>query len=66
MQDKIAVIGGGSWGTSLASLISENGYEVTLFALEEEVVKSINKNHMNKVFLKDVKLNENLKSKLLD
>ena len=66
MQDKIAVIGGGSWGTSLASLISENGYEVTLFALEKEVVESINKNHINNVFLKDVKLNVNLKSKLLD
>ena len=66
MQDKIAVIGGGSWGSSLASLISENGYDVTLFAIEKEVVESINKNHMNNVFLKGIKLNENLKSKFLD
>ncbi len=66
MQDKIAVIGGGSWGTALASLVSENGFETVLFALEDEVVNSVNKFHFNELYLKDIKLNENLKAKKLN
>ena len=66
MQDKIAVIGGGSWGTSLASLISENGFETILFALEEEVVDSVNKTHRNNLYLKGIDLNKKLSACLLN
>ncbi|OGC04951.1 hypothetical protein A2276_03235 [candidate division WOR-1 bacterium RIFOXYA12_FULL_43_27] len=35
MPSKIAVIGAGAWGTSLATLFAENGHTVTLWAYEE-------------------------------
>ena len=40
---RIAVIGAGSWGTTLANLLAENNpdKEVTLWAKEKEVIDSI-------------------------
>ncbi|WP_022851167.1 NAD(P)H-dependent glycerol-3-phosphate dehydrogenase [Limisalsivibrio acetivorans] len=51
MQDKIAVIGAGSWGTALASQLGSNGYEVTIYSLEQEVADCINEKHENCLFL---------------
>ena len=35
---KIAVVGGGAWGTALADLLARKGEQVTLWARESEVV----------------------------
>ena len=48
---KIAVIGGGAWGTALADLLARKGEQVTLWAREPEVVESVNQRHVNDVFL---------------
>ena len=48
---KIAVIGGGAWGTTLADLLARKGEQVTLWAREPEVVESVSKRHINEVFL---------------
>ena len=37
----IAVIGAGSWGTTLACLLREKGYDVSLWAYEKEIVDEI-------------------------
>ncbi|MCL0051662.1 NAD(P)-dependent glycerol-3-phosphate dehydrogenase [Thermodesulfovibrionales bacterium] len=47
----ISVIGAGSWGTTLASLLSEKGYDVTLWAYEEELAQQINKKLTNDIYL---------------
>jgi glycerol-3-phosphate dehydrogenase (NAD(P)+) len=47
----IAVIGAGAWGTTLADLLVRKGDAVTLWAREPEVVESINREHLNHLFL---------------
>jgi len=50
---KVAVIGGGAWGTALADLLARKGEftAVTLWAREPEVVDSVNREHVNHTFL---------------
>ena len=50
---RVAVIGGGAWGTALADLLARKGElaAVTLWAREPEVVESVNREHVNTMFL---------------
>lgn len=59
---KIAVIGAGSWGTTLANLLSENNpnKEVVLWAREPEVVGGIVSRRENPLYLQGVKLSKKL------
>ncbi len=52
----IGVIGGGAWGTALASVLAGNGEAVTLWAREADVVTSINRSAVNERFLPGVVL----------
>lgn len=47
---KIAVLGGGSWGTTVASLVTRNA-PVTLWARNPATVKEINSHHSNETYL---------------
>ncbi len=58
----IAVIGGGAWGTALASLCAANGRQTLLWAREEKVAEAINANHENPEFLSGVPLPPSLKA----
>ncbi len=58
---RIGVVGAGSWGTALASLLGTNGYEVELWAFETEVKESIENRHENSVFLPGISLSENIR-----
>jgi glycerol-3-phosphate dehydrogenase (NAD(P)+) len=53
---KITVLGAGSWGTTLAQVLSDNGEAVTLWAREEEVRESIARRRVNEMFLPGVVL----------
>jgi glycerol-3-phosphate dehydrogenase (NAD(P)+) len=53
---RIAVIGAGAWGTTLADLLARKGAAVTIWAREPEVVAGINRDHVNDVFLPDAPL----------
>lgn len=57
----IAVIGGGSWGTTLASLLCRNA-KVTLWARDTAVVDEINQTHRHPRYLDDLALNRKLKA----
>lgn len=55
--EKLAVIGGGAWGTALAQVVSTGGRETILWAMEDDVVAAVNRIHENPVYLKGLKLN---------
>lgn len=56
----IGVIGAGSWGTTLADLLSKNGHNVTLWAYEQDLVERMRKNGKNDLYLPDFTLDEKL------
>ncbi|WP_324805966.1 NAD(P)H-dependent glycerol-3-phosphate dehydrogenase [Sphingomonas sp. LY29] len=54
--ERLAVIGGGAWGTALAQVAAWGGRDTLLWALEDDVVSAINRIHENPVYLKGAKL----------
>ena len=58
---KIAVLGAGAWGTTLADMLARNGVDTVLWAREADVVATIRETRENKVFLPGVTLSDNLK-----
>jgi glycerol-3-phosphate dehydrogenase (NAD(P)+) len=59
---RIAVLGAGSWGTTLADLLARKGHDTRLWAYEAEVVEAINARHENPVFLPNAPLAESLRA----
>src|SRR4051794_25935036 len=53
---KLGVIGGGAWGTALAQGAAAGGRETLLWALEPDVVDSINSRHENVPYLAGIPL----------
>lgn len=47
----IAVIGAGSWGTTLSCLLSEKGYDVSLWVYEKELAEEMREKRINSVYL---------------
>lgn len=60
LMEKIAVLGAGSWGTTLSQVLCDRGASVTLWAREEEVRESIAARRVNEMFLPGVLLPEKI------
>lgn len=60
MSQIVAVIGMGSWGTALSIVLANNGYLVKLWGRDEQQCKELNTIHMNRKYLPDVHLPENI------
>ena len=58
--ERLAVIGGGAWGTALAQAVAAHGGDTLLWALEEEVVVAVNAEHCNPVFLPEIALSPSI------
>jgi glycerol-3-phosphate dehydrogenase (NAD(P)+) len=58
----IAVLGAGSWGTTLANLLALKGETVRLWAYEDEAVETINRQHENTMFLPGIALSPSLRA----
>ncbi|GAA6138529.1 NAD(P)H-dependent glycerol-3-phosphate dehydrogenase [Arenicella sp. 4NH20-0111] len=56
---KVSVIGGGSWGTTVASLVAQNT-DVSLWARSSETVDEINRQHTNEKYLPGAVLPSNV------
>jgi glycerol-3-phosphate dehydrogenase (NAD(P)+) len=61
MQLKVGVLGGGSWGTTVASLVARNA-PVLLWARDAATVEEINSRHTNEKYLPGAKLNDHLRA----
>lgn len=61
-MNKTTFIGAGSFGTSLAILLGNKGYEVSLWDRDIEVVNDINKNKKNDKYIKDLEIPETVKA----
>ena len=55
---KIAVLGAGSWGTVLGSMLADKGNEIVLYGNNEEVNQEINEHHTNEHYMKDWSVNK--------
>src|SRR3990172_4520130 len=59
-MEKICVLGAGSWGTTLSTIVGEKGFDVTLWIREEDLYKTIQKTRENTLFLPGIKLAKNI------
>lgn len=60
MEYKIAVIGAGSWGTTLAILLAEGGHEIRLWVYEKDLAGIIKEKRENTRYLTGHKIPENI------
>ena len=62
MGSNISVIGGGSWGTALAMIMAEKGYDVHLWVFEPDLVDTLNSTRENSLYLPEVKLPDGIRA----
>lgn len=58
---RVAVVGAGSWGTTVANLLAGKGYDVRLWAREPEVARVVNETGENPRYLPGVALHSGLR-----
>jgi len=60
MGNLVSIVGAGSWGTAIAILMANKGYDVKLWARERELAKRIEDTRENKDYLPGTLLPENI------
>ncbi len=58
-DNKIAILGGGSWGTALALVASQKNF-VKVWEYDQRVVNEVNKTRINKRYLPEIELPEEI------
>jgi glycerol-3-phosphate dehydrogenase (NAD(P)+) len=58
---QVVVLGGGSWGTTVASIVAQN-VPTTLWAREIDTVADVNTHHRNSAYLPDLELTSTLRA----
>lgn len=59
---KIGILGAGSWGTTLAYLISKNNHSVWLWSQNSKITQEINYNHTNQKYIHGLKLSKQVQA----
>ena len=59
-MEKVTVIGAGSWGTTLADVLGNNGHDVLMWARSEERCAEISEHHTNERYLPGFELSPNI------
>ena len=60
-MDKISVLGGGSWGTTLANLLAAKDLNVSIWARDPKIFDKNKNTLINKKYLPKYKLSSKLK-----
>jgi glycerol-3-phosphate dehydrogenase (NAD(P)+) len=58
---RVAVIGGGSWGTTVANLSASNGAPTVLWARDPDLARQVNDHHVNERYLSGFELDPALR-----
>ena len=61
-NQRIMVMGSGSWGTALANHLAYNGCEVYINCRKQNIVDEINNNNSNSQYLPNIVLHKNIKA----
>jgi glycerol-3-phosphate dehydrogenase (NAD(P)+) len=56
----VAMVGAGSWGTTLALVLHQNGHQVRCWAYEKSIIDDIQKTGTNKAFLPEIPIPEEI------
>lgn len=59
-MEKVTVLGAGSWGTALATVLADNGHDTLIWSHREDQAMEIHEQHTNAKYLTDVTLPTNL------
>lgn len=59
---KAAVLAAGSWGTAIASVLADNGFEVAVWTRNAAQAADINENHRNSRFFPETNLSERIRA----
>ena len=59
-MEKISVIGAGSWGTALATVLAGNGHDVTIWSISEEEIQLLQEKREHTEKLPGVILDKNI------
>ncbi len=59
---KIAVLGGGAWGTALAAMSAIGQHETWLYARDAETVAHVNDQRRNPAYLGEIELPEGIRA----
>jgi glycerol-3-phosphate dehydrogenase (NAD(P)+) len=57
----IAVIGAGSWGTTIAVMLAKKDFDLSLWVYEEDLACEMDETRVNRLYLPDCRLPENIK-----
>lgn len=60
-MSRIGVIGAGSWGTALATVVASKGHDIKIFDVDEKHLRSMQEHHENVDYLPGVPLIDNIK-----
>lgn len=60
MNQKINIIGAGSWGTTISNHLVLQGYDITLYTHSQKIIDSINNRHVNEIYFDEKPLEKAL------
>lgn len=59
-REKVAVLGAGSWGTAIATVLQNNGHQVSLWMRNKEQASKISQSRMNLKYLPETMLSDQI------